>query len=504
MEQLSGIDSLILHSERGNVYNHVGMLGLYDPASAPDGKVRFKDLLRHVEAHLDDHPLFRRRLVAVPLGVDRPYWIEGQEVDLEFHVRHIALPEPGDWRQLMIQVARIHSRPLDRSRPLWEMYVIEGLSRIPGLPHGAFAIFYKVHHASVDGQAAAALIMGLHSAAPQARASRVARAPVVAEREPAPMQLYAKAVRQGVRRTVGLSSLGVQTAARLAGVTVGQVRAWLRRPDESAAAAPALPDFAVAPQTRFSGKVSANRVLEAVPLPLAELKRVRSRLPDATINDLFLTVVGGALHRYLRQHGELPERSLIALMPISLRTSEAGTKATGNQVGGVPVAVHSEIANPLQRLHACRRDAGVAKAGAEVMGRDFLQNLVDELPNSASEAFMRHLVMPQLNTVVSNVRGPDTMQYFGEARLVHSYPVSIASDGVGLNHTGFSYNGVLWISAVACRNMMPDPGFYADCLRASFLDLIAAIDARTGKGPRQPPPRRHRTKTAKSGRNRLS
>lgn len=500
MQQLSGIDSFMLHSERENVYNHVGMLGLYDPSTGPGGRVRFKEILRHVEAHLDDHPLFRRRLVQVPLGMDRPYWIDGQAVDLEFHVRHIALPEPGDWRQLMIQVARIHSRPLDRSRPLWEMYVIEGLSRIPGLPHGAFAVQHKYHHASVDGFSAGALIMGLHSNTPQMRATRAARNVVAVERELAPLQMYTKALRQSVRRTAGLSSLGAQTAARLAGVTVAQFRSWLHKAEDGADAAPSLPDFVRAPQTRFSGKVSAHRALEAVPLPMAELKRVRARLPDATINDLFLTIVGGALHRYLRHHGELPAQSLIALMPISLRAPGGDGKPAGNQVGGVPVAIHSEIGKPLERLAACQRDSGAAKAGAEVMGRDFLQTLLDDLPNGAAEAFMRHLVLPQLNTVVSNVRGPETMLHFAGARLVHCYPLSIASDGVGLNHTGFSYNGVLWISAVACRNMMPDPGFYADCLRASFIDLIGAADARSAIDDAKAKPPRRRAKPARAAR----
>ena len=163
MEHLAGTDSYFLYTERGNVYNHVASLGIYDPSTAPGGKVRFKDILRYFSKRLDASPLFRRRLVTVPHGVDRPYWLDDPDLDLEFHVRHIALPEPGDWRQLMIQVARIHSRPLDRSRPLWEVYVIEGLDRIPGLPVGSFALFMKFHHASIDGQAGAQLLRAVHS-----------------------------------------------------------------------------------------------------------------------------------------------------------------------------------------------------------------------------------------------------------------------------------------------------------------------------------------------------
>jgi diacylglycerol O-acyltransferase len=139
--------------------------------------------------------------------------------------------------------------------------------------------------------------------------------------------------------------------------------------------------------------------------------------------------------------------------------------------------VHSDIADPLKRLKAVHHDSRSAKHGAEILGRGFLKSVLDELPHFAAEAFMRYVIYPQLNVTVSNVRGPEATLYVAGARLVHFYPVSIATDYVGLNHTGFSYNGVLWISAVACRNMLPDPGFYADCLRASFEDLMAAIEA---------------------------
>ena len=143
MKLLSGMDSLFLHMEQGNQYMHVAGLGIYDPSTAPGGKVRFKQILDFFARRLDSAKVFRRRLVVAPLGLDRPYWIDEGDIDTEYHVRHTALPQPGDWRQLMIQVARIHSRPLDRSRPLWEAYVIEGLDHIPGIAKGSFALYVK-------------------------------------------------------------------------------------------------------------------------------------------------------------------------------------------------------------------------------------------------------------------------------------------------------------------------------------------------------------------------
>ena len=217
MQQLSGTDTGFLYAEQGNTYNHVAMLAIYDPSTAVDGNadgspadrsptdgspVRFKDILAHFKERLHVNPLFRRRLVEVPLGVDRPYWVEDPDCDVEFHVRHIALPAPGDWRQLMIQVARLHARPLDRSRPLWEIYVIEGLDRIPGLPAGCFAMFYKMHHASVDGMAGLHLISQIHAWSPEPLNSSSEFRVVMADRDPCAAELAARAVFNNTSRAV--------------------------------------------------------------------------------------------------------------------------------------------------------------------------------------------------------------------------------------------------------------------------------------------------------------
>ncbi|MES2263272.1 MAG: wax ester/triacylglycerol synthase family O-acyltransferase [Pseudomonadota bacterium] len=469
MEQLSGTDSLFLYQEKGNNYNHVAALGIYDPSTAPGGKVRFKDILNHFRNRLDVHKLFRRLLVTVPHSLDRPYWIDGGEIDIEYHVRHIALPFPGDWRQLMIQVARIHSRPLDRSRPLWEAYVIEGLDRIPGLPVGSFALFIKFHHASVDGQAAGRVLASLHSSSADAE-PRSAENTIMSEREPNALEMYTRAVPHTVSRALNLAKFSFGLAKKVGSVAASKIDS-LRAPD-SRKPLP-LPEMGKAPPTRFNQMVSANRVVEAVGLPLAAMKEIRAQVPGSTVNDIFLTVVGGALRKYLNSKDELPEQSLTALMPISLRND--GRKAAGgNDVGGAAVLLHSEIANPLDRLEAVYRNVRKTQEGLETLGRDFLQSFMESLPNYVTDKLMRHALLPQFNTAVSNVRGPDTPWYVSGARLVHFYPVSIATNYVGLNHTCFSYNGTMWLSAVACRNMMPDPGFYAECLRESFAELVAA------------------------------
>jgi diacylglycerol O-acyltransferase / wax synthase len=475
MKQLSGMDNVFLRLEHGNQYMHVAGLGIYDPSTAPGGSVRFKDILKFFEARLDTAPVFRRRLVTVPMSLDRPYWVEDDDVDVEFHVRHVALPHPGDWRQLCIQVARLHSRPLDRSKPLWEAYVIEGLDNIPGIPTGSFAFYIKFHHAAIDGEGGTVVLQAIHSFSPEPDEQYGGRRTRVRDREPTPVELYARAVANGLQRVPRAARFSVQTATRIAGIGAGYmgqlrqmlqeaglpsvetVRSKLRRP----------------PVTRFSGKVSAHRVVELVGLPMADIRQVRQHIEGATINDVFMTTVGGALHRYLASKRELPDRTMTAQVPMTLRGEDKGSDH-GNQVGVAVMPLHTEIADPVERLHAIRQGAARAKALVGIVGKDLTKHVYDLLPAVASELFTTRVMLPTMNVVVSNVRGPDTPLYLAGAQMVAFAPVSIAMNGLGLNVTGFSYHGTLWICVVACREMLPDPAFFAECLRRSFGDLATA------------------------------
>ena len=202
MNQLSGTDNLFLAQETGNQRAHVAGLGIYDPSTAPGGKVRFKDVLEFFTSRLDKSAVFRRRLVRAPFDLDRPYWIEEKDIDIEYHVRHIALPCPGDWRQLMIQVARIHARPLDLTKPAWEAYIIEGLDNVPDLPPGSFALYIKFHHSAIDGQAGAALVGSLHSLTPEPEAVTRKVITKVVDREPTTLELMARMVGSRIDQAV--------------------------------------------------------------------------------------------------------------------------------------------------------------------------------------------------------------------------------------------------------------------------------------------------------------
>jgi WS/DGAT/MGAT family acyltransferase len=468
---------MFLHLEHGNQYMHVAGLGIYDPSTAPGGFVRFKDILKFFESRLDTAPVFRRRLVTVPLDLDRPYWIEDPDVDVEYHVRHIALPHPGDWRQLCIQVARIHSRPLDRSKPLWEAYVIEGLDNIPGIPRGSFAFYIKFHHAAIDGEGGTEVMQAIHSFTVAEEPEASERRSRYRDREPSQVELYSRALVNNLQRVPRAARFSLQTATRLAGIGsgyMGQMKQMLQE-----AGVPSVETVKSKirrpPVTRFSGKVSAHRVVELVGVPMADIKKIRQKIEGATINDVFMTTVGGALNKYLDAKGELPDRTMTAQVPMTLRGSEKG-RDEGNQVGVAVMPLHTEIAAPLERLQAIREGAVKAKALVGLVGKDLTKHVYDLLPAVASELFTNKVMLPTMNVVVSNVRGPDMPMYLAGAQMVAFAPVSIAMNGLGLNVTGFSYHGTLWMCAAACRDMMPDPGFFADCLRASFADLVAAAD----------------------------
>ena len=475
MKQLSGMDNVFLRLEHGNQYMHVAGLGIYDPATAPGGKVRFKDILKFFESRLDAAPVFRRRLVTVPMSLDRPYWVEDDDVDVEFHVRHIALPQPGDWRQLCIQVARIHSRPLDRSKPLWEAYVIEGLDNIPGIPPGSFAFYIKFHHAAIDGEGGTVVLQAIHSLSPEPDEEYGERRSRVRDREPTQVELYTRALVNSVQRVPRAANFTARTAARLAGIGAGYMGQLTQMLQEAG-----LPSVETVksklrrpPVTRFSDKVSAHRVVELIGLPMADIKQVRRRIEGATINDVFMTTVGGALNEYLGAKGELSDRAMTAQVPMSLRGADKGGEQ-GNQIGVAVMPLHTEIDQPIARLHAIQRGAVKAKALVAVVGKDLTKHVYDLLPAVASELFTTKVMLPTMNIVVSNVRGPDVPLYMAGAQMVAFAPVSIAMNGLGLNVTGFSYHGTLWICAVACRDMMPDPAFFAECLQTSFAKLVAA------------------------------
>jgi len=467
MQQLSGMDSSFLYMETGTTPMHIGSLTIYDQSSAPGGQVTFKDILQFFELRLHKARAFRQRLVRVPLSMDRPYWIEDPDFDLEFHVRHIALPSPGDWRQLCIQAARLHARPLDKNRPLWEAYVIEGLDNVVGVPKGSFALVTKIHHAAIDGVSGAEIMTAIHDLTPDADVE----APVTTwapERRPTGIELLTKAALNTLSAPAKFGKLLYRSAPSVAKVVAGLASRQLKLPVR-------------VPRTRFNGRVSPHRVFDGRAFDLNEIKAIKNSQPGTTVNDVMVSICGGALRQYLTAKNELPTESLVAMAPMSVRPTDKRT-AAGNLVTAMSLPVRSDIEDPLERLLAVHKESTEAKKLAYTMGPNLAADAAEFLPSTISGFLARSYassglvdrIPPMFNTVITNVPGVNMPLYSMGSKMVANYGLGPVVHGIGLFQPILSCNNTITISVVADRDMMPDPAFYAECLQASFDALKAA------------------------------
>lgn len=476
MQQLSWTDDMMLRAEGPATPLQVQLLLIYDPAGAPGGKVTFKGILEELDARLHLADVFRRRLIQVPGGWGRPYWVDDPNFDLEYHVRHIGLPQPGDWRQLCIQIARLHARQIDLRRPPWEITVIEGLNSVPGVPKGSFAMALKLHHCAVDGIASVQMIAAMHDLAADSPRPAGPDNPWRPGAIPSTADLLSSAaidaVLYPVRTAAVLAAHAPRVAHGLAGLPRKLFGGFVSRVADGG-----MPSFP--PKTRFNETVSPHRVFEARFHDLADFKLIKASVAGSTVNDVALAYVGGALREYLRRHGELPDESLVAACPISMR--DAGDRsAKGNALFGRLQTLGTDIADPIERLAAIAASTAGSRSGSDQSARAQLLELVGTLPTSlmgmtAKAASMLPFSGPTIaNTTVTNVPGPSEPLFFSGARLLRAAGLGPLVAGLNLIHVVASYNGTLSISATADRNALPDPATYAECMDGAFQELLAA------------------------------
>ena len=453
MSHLSVIDGAFLHLESPEMPMHVGSLALFEPLPADSklGPAEWFDAVRaHVTSRLHLAPVFTRKLALMPFDLANPVWIHDDDIDLDYHMRYLVLPKPGTMAQMEALCARLHSSLLDRSRPLWEFYVIEGLA------DGRLGFYSKVHHAAVDGQAAVALANSIFDVTPEPRRVRPPRASTGHRYQLGVAELLAAALGNQLRQVVEFAKL----LPPLAGAALGAARqALAERRAGTRTAAPGT-RMKWAPATPFNVSITNQRAFAGVPLPLAEVKAI-GKQHGASVNDMVLWLCSTALREYLAESRELPAKTLVAGVPISLR-SEGDTRSN-NQVSGTVIDLATQIKDPLQRLADIMAGTRSMKAQMGTFGslipKDFPSLGSPWLLSGLASLYGRSRLASRLriaNVTISNVPGPQVPLYLAGARMEGLYPLSIVVHGVALNITVQSYRGQLCFGLIACRRAVPD------------------------------------------------
>jgi diacylglycerol O-acyltransferase len=464
MRQLTGLDMQFLALESPRQSGHVSGVTILDPSTRTDGKLELADIQQLIADRLPLLPPFRWRLRNVPFGLDYPYWIDDPDFDLEYHVRELALPPPPTDDKLAEQVARIFARPLDRSRPLWELYLIHGLA------DGQVALMTKIHHAVVDGISGAEILGVLLDLTPEGRELPEPSPNGTPDREPSELEMLLRGIagapRYWQRVITALPStlpnledtpiLGDIPGAHTLGRLSARVARGLRgRPSRMLERSNLVP-----PRTSFNGRVSAHRRFAFGGLPLATVKEVKNHY-GCTVNDVVVSICAGAVRRWLIEHSELPDEPLVAQIPVSVRTEEQlGTY--GNRIGMLAAPIFTNVADPVERLLMTHEALRVAKERHRALPAELLQDATQFIPpavfaRAAQVTFsLAATRTPVWNLVVSNVPGPQFPLYCAGARMTANYPVSVITDGLGLNITVMSYCGSLDFGIVADREQMRD------------------------------------------------
>ena len=465
MQQLTALDYMFVQQEAPRTPMHISPVMLYDVSELDRDKIRFKEVLTVFERNLHKSAVFRRKLLAKTGGFDMPYWIEDDHFDLEFHLRHISLPKPGDWRQFCILLARLHSRGLDMTRPLWEAYVIEGLNKVEGLARGSFAILLKVHHSAIDGVSGAEIISAIHSLTPEKEPPLVDD-PWQPEKPPPTTRLWSQAISNNMK----LPGKFFETVGELIPSAVKAARLSDERPETKAGRL----------RTRFNGRVSSTRVTDTLRMDLQDIKDIRNAVEGSTINDVIVSIVGGGMRKYLGAHGELPEVSLTCGAPISVRPKD-DQDSVGNQVSMMTISLATDVEDPVERLQAVNKSALDGKAYSSALGAHAMMDITQSLAprvlgmgmRAASSAALRTDMAMPVQTIVSNVPGPQFPLYMAGARVHTLLGMGPLLDNMGLFHAVISGAGHICINFTCCRDMLPDPDFYRQCLDAAFDELKA-------------------------------
>ena len=449
MNHLSVVDGAFLHLESPEMPMHVGSLALFEPPPC-SGDEWFEAVKTHVASRMHLAPVFTRKLALMPFDLANPVWIHDDDIDLDYHIRRTVLPKPGTMAQMEALCARLHSSLLDRSRPLWEFYVIEGMA------DGRVGFYSKVHHSAVDGQAAVAMANSIFDMTAEPRRVRPPRAQHGHRYQLGMAELLGAALSNQLSQMLQFAKLLpplAGAALKAAKTALAQRRAGTRT------AAPGT-RLKFAPATPFNASITNQRSFAGVALPLLEVKAI-GKQHSASINDMVMWLCSTALRDYLADARELPDKTLVAGVPISLRAE--GDTSANNQVSGTVIDLATQVKDPVQRLAQIMAGTRSMKAQMGSFGnlipKDFPSLGSPWLLSGLASLYGRSKLADRIriaNVTISNVPGPQVPLYLAGAKMEGLYPLSIVVHGVALNITVQSYRGQLCFGLIACRRAVPD------------------------------------------------
>ncbi|MFW0785517.1 wax ester/triacylglycerol synthase family O-acyltransferase [Gordonia sp. CPCC 206044] len=466
MQRLSGLDASFLYLEtRSQLMHVIGILEI-DPSTVPGGYT-FTKLRDELERRIAGMPAFRRKLDNSLLNIDHPVWIEDDDFDIQRHVHRVAVPAPGGEAEMADLCGHLAGQTLDRGKPLWELWVIEGMA------DGKVAAMLRIHHAGVDGVTSAELLAQMCTLTPEAPDLDPDRVQETAGGSSRTTMAVTGAVNYLIQRPIAL--------ARLIPDTVRVPIGWLQR----SRADTAMPAPFQAPRTRFNAPISPHRSIALTQLSLDDIKRVKNRF-GVKINDVVLAMTGGALRSYLIEHDELPEQPLVGMVPVSVHGADESALVTGgtNKVTGMFTLLPTDLADPVERVETAAELARKSKAHHADIDANMLRAWAQFAPGTTMATMMkvygdkrlslRH--PPIFNALISNVAGPDFPMYFLGARVTAVYPLGPIFHGLGLNITVFSADGHLNVGILSCTDQAPDVWAIARAFDEELKQLLEACD----------------------------
>lgn len=456
MSQLTPLDGVFLSMETPETPSQIGGLAILDPSTAPH--FDFNSFREFVAERVALCPRFTWRIKEVPFGLDLPYWVNDETLDFTKHVHHIAVPAPGGQKELATLVGHLYGIPLDRSRPLWEMYFIEGLQG------GRVGLLWKIHHCLMDGVSGAGIAELLFDveAVPQKRTVDLADLEEAPSTAPGWSQMLRRSMSNAAKRQVKLG----QNLWSVAAMTLKAHRSGDAPKPET-------------PRASFNGVVGSRRQVSWSAVSIEHLKEIKDQL-GVTLNDVILGVTGGAVRSYLQQHDALPETGLNAIVPVSLRSKE--DKTIGNQVQEIAVDWATDVANPVERILRIHKGTTEAKRVVADGTPSMIGGLAESFPPAMTRlitqfgaTFADRVPLPG-NAVVSNVRVTDFPLYVAGAKIASMIPMSVLAPTQGLNITAITYCGELQFGITADPRLVPEPALLSDLMVKSLVELQQAVE----------------------------